>query len=468
MEAAKLTGFGEEHFGKVNLGHKKRNECLIKIATKIAQHPGGTLPDKLQAPKDYKAMDRLVNREEVTHAAVLQPHQERTLELMRQAPGPVLVLHDTTELDYSGLHSIPELGTLGNGHGRGYLCHNSLAVDPQRHEVIGLTHQILHKRQPTPDREGVQAKRDRENRESRLWTRAITEQPAAPADKLWVDIADRGADIFEFLAAEETTGRKYVVRSTHNRAIGVGHGTEPAKKFLHTYGQSLPEMGRRQLTLPGRAGEKDRKAMMALAAAPVQLVPPHVRRGHYEQRPLLVWLVRVWEIDPPAGQDPVEWYLLSNVPVVTAADGWQRVDWYACRWVVEEYHKAQKTGCAIEDMQFTTDKALQAMVALLSVVASLLLHLRQASRQEDAQTRQATTIIHKDYVAVLSAWRFKEVRLEMSVHDFFFALARLGGHQNRKRDHRPGWLVLWRGWAKLQHMVDGAAAVGSVNYKIRG
>jgi len=54
------------------------------------------------------------------------------------------------------------------------------------------------------------------------------------------------------------------------------------------------------------------------------------------------------------------------------------------------------------------------------------------------------------------------------VHDFFFALARLGGRQNRKRDRRPGWLVLWRGWMKLQSMVEGAAAIGVTGYKIRG
>ena len=56
---------------------------------------------------------------------------------------------------------------------------------------------------------------------------------------------------------------------------------------------------------------------------------------------------------------------------------------------------------------------------------------------------------------VLSLWRYREIREDLTVHDFFYALARLGGHQNRKSDHRPGWLVLWRGWTKLQAMLDG-------------
>src|SRR5437879_13352532 len=96
--------FGQEHFGHAQLGHAQRNQGLIKIATLIQRHPGGTLPDKFASPKDYKAMLRLANRPEVTHAAVLQPHQQRTVRKMQEVAGPaVLLIHDTTELDYSGL-----------------------------------------------------------------------------------------------------------------------------------------------------------------------------------------------------------------------------------------------------------------------------------------------------------------------------------------------------------------------------
>lgn len=112
-------------------------------------------------------------------------------------------------------------------------------------------------------------------------------------------------------------------------------------------------------------------------------------------------------------------------------------------------------------MQFTTTAALTPMIAMLSVVAVTLLNLREASRRPDAQERPATDLVDARYVAVLSAWRYKKVRKDLSIHDFFYALARLGGHQNRKRDHRPGWLVLWRGWMALQHMVDGAEALRS-------
>lgn len=453
--------FGQQHFGTIDLGHKRRNACLIRLADRLVRHPGGTLPDKLAAPKDYKAFVRLVNRPEAEHARILQPHYDQTRQRIVATHGTVLTIHDTTELDYSGLHSIPDLGPIGNGHGRGFLCHNSLAIDPQRREVLGLVHQILHRREPTPPHEGVKAKRERPGRESRLWSNAVEAiGPADPAGPRVVDVADRGADLFEFLATEDTLHRSYLVRACSDRKVALGHTDTSVTRKLYRYARSLPEQGRRQLAVQGRNGAADRTATVAVAFAPIQVLPPHVKRGLYDPRPLPVWLVHVREIEAPEGVEPLEWFLLTNVPVTTVAEAWERVDWYACRWMIEEYHKGQKTGCAIEDVQFTTSHALQATIAVLSVVAVTLLNLRAASRQTDAATRPATEVVAPEYVDVLSAWRYKGEMRDLTVHEFFYALARLGGHQNRKCDKRPGWLVLWRGWMKLQHMVDGAEAVG--------
>jgi hypothetical protein len=123
--------------------------------------------------------------------------------------------------------------------------------------------------------------------------------------------------------------------------------------------------------------------------------------------------------------------------------------------VIEEYHKAMKTGCGIELAQFTTGRALRASIAVQSVVATQLLRLRDLARASDATTRPATDVVETEYVEAASVWRFHEPR-PLSVHDFFRAVAKLGGHLDRTHDGPPGWLVLWRGWTKLQLLVDGA------------
>ncbi len=109
----------------------------------------------------------------------------------------------------------------------------------------------------------------------------------------------------------------------------------------------------------------------------------------------------------------------------------------------------------MEALQFTKTSRLEPMIGVLSTVAVTRLSLRAASRRPDAHTRRATTLISKDYVEILSIWRYGKLRA-LSIHEFFYALARLGGHQNRRRDKLPGWLILWRGWTTLQAMLHGA------------
>ena len=341
------------------------------------------------------------------------------------------------------------------------MCHNRLAFDPQRREVLGLANQILHRRRHVGRKEAARAKRERRDRASRLWVDGVAAVGAPPAEGLWVHGADGGADTFAFIGRPWGPHEAFVMRSKVNRVIRRGHDPNGPKDYLHTYVRTLPLQGRREVVVSARPGQPERTAVVAVAFAAVLLWPPHVRRGLYEKRPLPLWVVRVAEVNPPKGVKPLEWILLTNRKLATQADAWERVDWYEKRWVIEEYHKAQKTGCAIEELQFTTAAALTPMIALLSVVAVTLLNLREASRRPDAQTRPATDLVDARYVAVLSAWRYRKVREDLSIHDFFYALARLGGHQNRKRDHRPGWLVLWRGWMALQHMVDGAEALKS-------
>jgi hypothetical protein len=303
----------------------------------------------------------------------------------------------------------------------------------------------------------VRKKRERGTRESRLWSRAVLDLPLPPPGKLWVDVCDRGADLFEFLATEQSLGRPCLVRSAHNRSIRVGHDGQGVQTRLHDYLRSLPAVGAMRVQeIYDRALQKERKAKLRVSHAAVEILPPHVKKGEYEKVPVRAWAVRVWEESPPAKATKLEWFLVTLDPVTTAAAAWEKSDWYSCRWIEEEYHKAQKTGCQVEDLQFRTQQALQPMIALLSVVAVMLLNLRQAARRADAHQRKASAVVEPIYEEVLRVWRHKQARDEMSVYEFYLAVARLGGHMNRKADGFPGWLTLWRGWQKLESMVAGA------------
>jgi hypothetical protein len=390
------------------------------------------------------------------------------LQFLQTADHFVLAIHDATELDFTTHASLADdLGQIGNGRHRGYLAQNTLVVDPDRGVVAGLANQILHVRANVPRDETQPEKRQRQSRESRLWLRGTVDLPAR---REVVDVCDRGADTFEFLEHEVGSGRTFVVRSAYPRSILTGHDSAGHRTLLHAYARTLPALGHCEVGVaqkvivqkPKRKGKKTRAirtqrlARLSVSAAPVQLRAPSSKNGQHGSQPLPVWIVRVWEASPPAGEPALEWLLLTNHPVTTADAALQVKSWYEWRWTIEELHKAMKTGCAIESLCFHHVDRLQPALGILSILALTLLMLRDGIRHPQARTRPASDQIADDYIEVLSLWRHRRSCPDWTQSDFFMALARLGGHSGRRSSPPPGWLVLWRGWEKLQLMVDGA------------
>ena len=448
---------GHKIFGQAKLGDRRRTKRLVHTFDIMQLHPGGTLPEKLNSPANLRALYRLCDCEDVTHAALIEASREYTFACIEALNEPVLILHDATELDFSTLTSLSgELGQIGKGSRRGYVCHNSLAVSAGSGEVLGLVNQILHHRADAPKHETLAEHRTRESRESRLWLQGT--EPL-PADWRFIDVTDQGSDTFEFLEHEFHSGRRFVVRACKARKVYAGHEAVGEVQNIADFAANLPELGRfKKDVQPQRERVGRKQAEFVVRGGAVLVCPPHAKKGEHGDAPLPLYVVLVTEVDPPAGQEPIQWMLLTNEPVQVFEDARRVSGWYEQRWIVEEFHKGQKTGCQIEDMQFTTTARLQPAIALLSVLAVTLLNLRDASRRPDAHTRPATEVIAPEYVKVLSLQRHGAVRMNWTVHEFYMALGRLGGHQNRKCDRAPGWLVLWRGWTKLQLMVNGHAA----------
>jgi len=333
--------------------------------------------------------------------------------------------------------------------------------------VLGLVNQVLHRRRDVARGETKDQTRQHPGRESRLWIKgcqacgpAPASDGASPAGCTWIDIADRGSDTFEFLSYAQAQGRRYVIRSAKNRTLaGEDHvGDDRIHHHLHRYARDLPELGRRTLEVAAKAGvSKARQAQVAIAAAPVTLEPHRWTRGEHDGRSVQAWVIHVKEVDAPAGvTKPLEWILLSNLPAQTFGQACQLVDFYSCRPVIEDYHKAIKTGLGIEHMQFEDTDRLEPAIALLSVVGALLLELREAARQREADVTAATSIVPALFVRVLSARLDKQARDDLSVREFVIGVARLGGFLARKGDGLPGWQTLWRGWHNLLLLVDGA------------
>jgi hypothetical protein len=450
--------FGQRNFGSAKFGDLRLTKRLVDIADGVVEHPGGSLPEKMESPAELEGLYRFANNPKVTHQKILEPHRQQIWQQVAASQRTVNVLYDTTELDYSGLKSNPDLGPIGGGLNKGFLCHNGLAIYADTKECIGLVSQVLALRPTVPKNETRKQSQQRANRESRLWVKGVQQAGATPTGCKVLDIADRGADTFEFLDYEVNHNRLVLIRSKLNRPCFRGHDEVGTKIKLHDAVREQASQGQRTITIGAKAGRPARTAETSISWMEVQLRAPRQPCGDHGKDPLKMWVVRVWEEHPPEGKKGVEWILLTNDPIRNLADADEKVAGYESRWIVEEYHKGMKTGLRIEAMQFSTGAALEALIAILSVVSVWLLQMRDLDRIVGGQDQPASLYVPVTWISMLSIWRYKEER-PLTVREFLLALGRMGGHQNRKCDGSPGWQTLWKGMLHLQAMLEGAACV---------
>jgi hypothetical protein len=449
MDDTTAAAWAEQQFASVNLRHRRRTRRLVRSAAAIAARPEQPF-NQIFDWNDLRAFYNLCDQDAATLPALQAPHWHQTRQAMGQHP-LVLVLHDTTELDFTDHPALQGAGPIGDGRGRGFLQHNSLAVLPQPRQVLGLAYQQWRVRQPAPAREHTQ-KRKRRRRESALWLEGITAAGRPPAGSCWVDVGDRGSDLYEAMVAAQAVGHAFLFRVTQNRQVWASAAAGTPLIGLRDYAGSLPSQGRDRVDIPGRGGRAARTATVQMAAAPVWIPAPQGTRQRWSQPVVAAWVIRIWEADAPPGVEPLEWLLVCSVATQTPEELKTRRDWYSCRWLVEVFHHIEKNGCREEARRFETAARLEACLAILSVVAVRVFQLRTAlTAQPEAPAEQVATA---EEIQVLRAYHQQEAR-PLTVRDFVRGVAKLGGFLGRKHDGEPGVLTLWRGYQRLQDLLHG-------------
>lgn len=314
-------------------------------------------------------------------------------------------------------------------------------------------------------REGVkqrttsEKRRNDETRESKRWLQqSIVAEGVIGAGPKLIHVEDREADIYESLAERVKRGMHFIVRGQVWRNILVERKAVNIAAFM----RAQPRTVRREVELSRRAGpavkrpktahtRRDaRLANLAIAAAPVRIRRPANDLASVVEG-ISLNAVHVIEEDPPEGEPPVEWLLLTTESIATADDIALIIDRYRARWTIEEYFKALKTGCSYEARQLESYEALVRALSIFAVIAWRLLWLRFIAHHTPAAP--ATEFATDDELAVL----LKRKMLEdgATIADLLDAIAGLGGHL--RHNGPPGWQTMWRGCQRLRELAEGWA-----------
>jgi len=289
------------------------------------------------------------------------------------------------------------------------------------------------------------------------WERGIdASAEALEGDRQVIHVADREADSYPLFCKVRQLGHGCVIRLRNDRRARVQDDEvedwsslgEIASAMEGSFERTVPLSRRGDKGPPARLKthppREERGALLRYSAAEVEIKKPHYQPAVLPAS-LQLWFVRVWEPAPPDGETPIEWLLLTTEPCTTPEEIMRVVDLYRARWVIEDFFKALKTGCAIEKRQLESRHALLNALALFLPIAVHLLWLRSCAR--DTPDAPATNVFTPLQLTVLRHRSHRRMPDKPTVVQAMWSLAGLGGHI--ANNGWPGWQVLGRAFVTL-------------------
>lgn len=460
-----------DEFSGAELGDARLTSRLVRVADAVAGAPGDSLPKVAGSDSELEGVYRFLSNARVSPGAILQPHFSATCR--RAGDAAVLVIHDTTQFTFGGLVPRRGLGALRSQRAsQGFFAHFALGIEESGARrplgLLGLK-TIVRRGKPLGRRVTGPARIMRDNKESDRWADLALEVDRRVPTA--IHVMDREADSFDIFAKLKAVGARFVIRMREGkvRVAEDRNGSRiqlanavACRRVVLTRTVALSRRLQRfknfaRQPFPARA---ERMAKLEVRATSAKIPRPliHPRRQELPKS-LMLNVVLVREVDVPRGAAPVSWMLATTEPVSTAADVARVIDAYRTRWVIEEFFKALKTGCAFEKRQLETFHSLVNALAVFSVVAWRLLLLRNTARGRPGAA--ASEVLTAEQLRVLvSLSRMKErgvpnlsLPKSPTVADAVAAVAKLGGHI--KNNGPPGWQVLGRGYDALLLLQTG-------------
>jgi hypothetical protein len=464
-------------FENVRLPDKRLIKRLASIADTLQAAPDKSFPEAAADDAELEGIYRFLNNDGVSFEHLVGAHAQQTVGRV-EASGTVLVLHDTTEMEFKGEADREGLGHLRR-KSKGFLLHLSLAVSAEGlREPLGVLAARPHVRTAFRKKSYKGQKLSGwdlskvGDRESSKWLQSVqqVEQLVSHRASL-IHVMDREADAYPLLSTMASNGWRFVVRVAKDRSVLTEADEDPVRlsqalqDAQDLMSVEVPIGRRKTTTIPARRrgfrARDERTAKLTVSAMTVELRRPRYLPGLPET--LSVNLVRVREVDTPDDCDPVDWILVTNEPIESREQVLQVVLHYRTRWLIEEYFKAIKTGCAYETRQLESYQALLRALAIFLPIAWKMLHMRHLARNAPAEP--ATRVLTASQVKVLRACGKRRMPSHPTVRDALLAIAALGGHLSHNGE--PGWLVLARGLRQLINL-DVGYALGRNEHEYAG
>jgi hypothetical protein len=455
-------------FADLRLGRRFRS-----LLEQIGDAVGGSVPMACRDWANTKAAYRFFANERVNEADILGGHFQATHDRFAASDGPILVLHDTTEFTFQRNSTEPIGITYSINSGRdkagrvrahtvcGILMHSSLAVTTEglplglsavkfwnRKKFKGTA---ALKRKVNPTRVPI------EKKESVRWLENLkqsTELLGEPGR--CIHIGDRESDIYELFCVGQEIGTHFLIRTCVDRLAGDGDHTVSTD-------MAMAKVRCRYRIEVQDANGTPQTVELEIKYERLQLRPPIGKQNRYP--PLELTVLHAQERGKPKNRKPIDWKLITDLPVRTLSDAIEKLRWYALRWKIEVFHKIVKSGCKAEDRRLRTAERLVNLIAIFCIVSWRIFWMTMLNRSDpNAHPSRALTNIEMRLLDHLVPDK-NEPPNRRSISRYIIKIARLGGYLARANDPAPGNIVMWRGLSRLSDIelgaISGAQNVGN-------
>lgn len=447
----------EHEFGCVDIGDKRLNKRAKTILRRFIATPTSSIPESCKGWQETKAAYRFFENDLVTAKKVIKPHRVATLNRIKSHP-TVLLLQDTTALNYSGQKEREDLGPLQQDNVRGIFLHPMLAMTPQR-ECLGIVDYEQWSREPLANRSAKERKAERcskgiKEKESYRWVRGYKKASRLAKfmpDTQFVYIADREGDIYDIYHEAQTAFSKgaadWVIRATFDRPI-LTEEPPPKSNKLKASVKATPGVGTVTFTTASFGNRKKREITQAIYAKEVTLLPPR-KKAKEGFSPVKVTAIIATETNPLPGEKAVEWTLLTSIPIPNLEAALQVIEYYLCRWQIEIFFKILKSGCAIEKLQLSNKERFDPCLAMYLIVAWRILFMTMIGRASPSLSSESLFETLEWQTAYIMIYEKPPPQEPPTLKDMLRMIARLGGFLGRKHDGDPGPVVMWKGLRNL-------------------
>lgn len=461
------ASWASDEMKAVNLRDRRLNRRLVEVLSQLASRPTASIPAACGGRAEMTAAYRLFANEKAGFDNLLQPHTEATHR--RIAAEPVVVLaQDTTEVELTRpAQQVAGAGPLDGGSRLGALLHELHAFTPDGTPLGTVAATVWARDEQPRASQATRAQRaatPMKQKESHRWAQTWETINGCASERLatrLIVVADSEADVYEQLVAANDAPENcdWIVRAAQDRSLAGDPREKPEKNRLFARLQGQPTLFRQTISVRGRRAKvscekrarrqprQSRQAEVEIRAAEVELRPPWRSASQLPATTVNAVLVR--EIDPPPGEEPVQWLLLTSLPIDGAERVRQVIQYYCVRWMIEVFFRVLKSGCRIEQRQFESLDRLLACLAVYLVVAWRTLYVCRLGRGcpdasceavfEPAEWKSAWKVVKREDPPARPPPLGVIVRL----------VAQLGGYVHGRPDRPPGPQTLWIGLQRI-------------------